>query len=57
MFIVIYRQHGQLNYETKYYGPYPSHDEAYEILYTLPALGHAGDLDSGVKYIQELERR
>ena len=55
MYIVIYRAHGQLNCETKYYGPFISHEAAYEKLCSLPALGLAGDLDSGEKHVQELE--
>lgn len=55
MFIVIYRPHGELYCDTKYFGPYNTHGEAYDHLCNLPALGLAGDLEAGVKYVQPLE--
>lgn len=39
--IVIYRAHGQLAIETKHYGPFDDHDDAYDFLCTLPAVGIA----------------
>lgn len=55
MFIVIYREHGQLNLETKYIGPFHDWLEAYEILCSLPALGSCpSDKEPGVKFIEEL---
>lgn len=53
-FIVIFRKHGELNMETKYYGPM-SFCDAYEFSCTLPALDFcpAGD-NPGVKWIEQL---
>ena len=57
-YIVIYREHNALNIDTKYYGPFTDHDEAYDKLCDLPALGqYAADGISdepGCKYITEL---
>lgn len=54
-FIVIYRPHGALNCETQHIGPFPSHDEAYEYLCKLPAIGiNYGGENPGVKYVEEL---
>lgn len=60
MFIVIYRPHNKLNLETQYHGPFLSHDDAYDFLCGLPALG-IQDQDPeivtpnpGVKFIQSL---
>ena len=56
--IVVYRKHGDLQCETKFYGPFSNHDEAYDFLCTLPAVGaYADDLhagQSGCKYTQAL---
>ena len=59
MFIIVYRPHGELKIDTKHYGPYNSHDEAYEALCKLPAIGIAksDEQDIGCKYIAELERK
>lgn len=58
MYIVIYRRHNELNCETKHYGPFAEHWEAYDFLCDLPGLG-TYDEDSnipnqGVRYIVEL---
>lgn len=57
--IVIYRPHGRLNIETKYYGPFDDFDTAYDYLCSLPALGYQftqADHDHpGVKFVQGLE--
>lgn len=54
-YLVIYRAHGQLNTETKYYGPFNSFDDAYEYLCTLPAIGtNHTEGENGVKYVQEI---
>ena len=56
--IVVYRANGEMNIETKFYGPFADHDEAYEFLCTLPAVGiyneeeHEGQ--HGCKYTQVL---
>jgi hypothetical protein len=39
MYIVRYRRHGELNVETKHYGPFKHHHKAERFLATLPALG------------------
>lgn len=56
--IVIYRPHGQLNCETKYYGPFDCYEDADTALCELPAIGtydnHLHMERSGVKYIQQL---
>lgn len=55
-YIVIYRKHGELNIDTKYYGPFNSHEDAYEYLCLLPALGMFKErgAEAGCKYVQEL---
>lgn len=58
MWIVIYREHGQLNLYTKFFGPFKDEDEAYEFLCTLPAIGHQTEEHegrSGCKYTAPLE--
>lgn len=37
--IVSYRANGWLHCQTQYYGPFANHDDAYEFLCTLPAVG------------------
>lgn len=55
MFIVVYREHGQMQCETHHIGPFATHDEAYEYLGMLPALGICeGVKNTGCKYIQNL---
>jgi len=57
--IVVYRKHGDLQIETKFYGPFANHDEAYDFLCGLPAIGHYDDdLHAGMhgcKYTKALE--
>ena len=56
-YIIVYRQHGQLNCETQFIGPFDDFEAAYEHFCTMPALGVCeGGLDSGVKYIKELTK-
>jgi len=56
MYIVIFRQHGQLNLETQHIGPFASFDEAYAYLCELPALGICPvDQQKGVKCVFELQ--
>lgn len=55
MFIVIYRAHGQLNMETAHIGPFSTHEEAYDYLCMLPALGICPEGENvGCKYTKEL---
>lgn len=58
MFLVVYRQHNQLNLDTVFFGPFTTWAEADDHLTSLPALGihqPADDLDNpGVKYIAAL---
>lgn len=56
-YIVVYRPHGILRYDTKFYGAFNSYLEAEDFLEALPALGvydGSGIGGEGVKYIQEL---
>lgn len=57
--IVIYRPHGKLNIETKFYGPFDDYDAAYDFLCTLPAIGYQftqEEIDNpGCKYTAQLE--
>lgn len=56
MFIVIYRPHGVLHIETKHFGPFTTHEAAYDYLCSLPAIGQAEDgEEDGCKYTEELE--
>ncbi len=59
MYIVIYRPHGKLNFETTYFGPFETHVDAYNFLEKLPALGanieSISGLSNGVKFIQKLD--
>lgn len=61
-FIVVYRPHNMLNIDTKFYGPFDSHESAYGFLCEIPALGtyeYGEETDvpnPGVKYIQTLNR-
>lgn len=56
--IVVYRKHGDLHLETKFYGPFANHDDAYDFCCTLPAIGHYDDDlhagQYGCKYTQVL---
>ena len=56
--IVIYRPHGKLIMETKYYGPFESWEDADDFLCTLPAIGYQftqEEIDHpGCKYTQPL---
>ena len=58
MHIVIYRPHGKLNHETKYYGPYPDYLDAEDALGLLPPIGYQITEEEqeypGCKYIVEL---
>lgn len=55
MHIVIFRMHGQLQLETMHIGPFTTHEEAYDYLCELPALGICPEgQESGCKYIAEL---
>ena len=58
MWIIIYRPHNALMAETQYIGVFETHDEAYEHLVELPALGlfdeEASCQTSGVKFIEAL---
>lgn len=55
MWIVVYRAHGQLNMDTQYVGPWPTHDEAYAALCEIPALGVCHRTQTpGVKFVQHL---
>lgn len=61
MFIVVYRPHNTLHCETKYFGPFQSHDDAYDYLCKLPAIGahfppENGCGNSGVKTIESLTK-
>lgn len=56
--IVVYRANGEMQCETKFYGPFVNHDEAYDFLCTLPAVGIYNDEEHegqhGCKYTQAL---
>lgn len=58
-YLVVYREHGQLNCQTRFFGPFEQPWDAQEFLATLPAIGiydhvhHAGM--PGCKYIERLE--
>lgn len=55
MHIVIYREHGKLNCETAYVGPFADAETAYEFACSLPALGICPEGENpGVKYTQQL---
>jgi hypothetical protein len=56
MFIVIYRPHGELECDTKYYGAFDTFNAACGFLESLPALGSKGCFSelAGVKFVQEL---
>lgn len=56
MFIVIYRKTGELNLDTKHYGPFTDFDLAYEFLCELPNCSNENPVcdSTGVKYVQEL---
>lgn len=55
MHIVIYREHGKLNCETSYVGPFVYAEDAYEYACSLPALGICPEGENaGVKYVQEV---
>jgi len=58
MFIVIYRPHGELECDTKYYGSFATFNEACDFLEALPALGSKGSFNElpGVKFVQELNK-
>ena len=55
MYIVIYRPHGKLQLETKYYGPVPEYGMAEDIVGLLPPIGIAFTQEEhdnpGCKYI------
>lgn len=57
-YLVIYRPHNQLNCDTQYIGPFESHDDAYDYLCELPAIGqhNPGSVvdNPGVKFVQEI---
>jgi hypothetical protein len=64
MFIIVMRQHGALNCETKYFGPYADHDTAYDALSdgSIPSLYKLAELEArgieranGHRFIAELE--
>jgi len=56
MHMVIFREHGKLNLETAYIGPFADADAAFEYLCELPALGFVPQGENpGVKYIVELQ--
>lgn len=58
-YLVIYRPHNKFNFETQYFGPFDDHDDAYEYLCSLPAIGayiapEEGVISVGCKHIEEL---
>lgn len=57
--ILIYRPHNMMHLDTMHIGPFASHDDAYDTLCELPALGihypvENGSPLPGCKYITEL---
>lgn len=63
-YLVIYRRADWLNCETEFYGPFASHDDAYDFLCSLPSPcvdPATGELfeeprNNACKYIEELRR-
>jgi hypothetical protein len=56
MHIVLFREHGKLNLETAYIGPFDTFEDAHEYLCELPALGICPKGENhGVKFIHELQ--
>ena len=55
-YIIIVRNHGDLNIDTKYYGPFSTYAAADEYFDTLPAISGAKEtgVQAGCKFIQEL---
>jgi len=63
-YIIVMKQHGALNCETKFFGPYADHETAYDALTdgTVPSLltldqreARGIERDDGHRYIAELE--
>lgn len=58
-FMVIYRPHNTLVLDTRYFGPFATHADAYDFLCELPAIGkhqqpQSGPCTAGVKFVQQL---
>jgi hypothetical protein len=61
-YIVIYREHNKMHLDTLHIGPFNTHDEAYDALCDMPALGQFNETDeniegetlSGVKYVEPI---
>ena len=55
MFIVRFKNHDELEIESRHYGPFSSYDDAYEFLCMLPAPTYSLGDSSGYKFIVELD--
>lgn len=56
LFIVVFREHNKMHIDTLYIGPFPTFDDAYDHLCTIPALGIHDEAGlPGVKYVQCLD--